>query len=83
MTSHMISHSSSFLNRGVVVSAVCVYPANNSKNDATDAGGNNGGVFDIFRTPLINPLTSVRSSSGYVEVGINSTPCSGFCGQSS
>ena len=59
-----------FPNRGVVVSAVCVYPANNSKNDANDAGGNNGGVFDIFRTPLINPLTGVRASSGYVEVGI-------------
>ena len=55
---------------GVDVSAVCVYPANNSVNDMTDANGRNGGVFDIFRTLLLNPNTGVQTTSGYVEVGL-------------
>ena len=57
--------------RGDDISAVCVYPANNSVNDMTDANGRNGGVFDIFRTLLQNPNTGVQTTTGYVEVGIN------------
>ena len=59
------------IDRGVDVSAVCVYPANNSVNDMTDANGRNGGVFDIFRTLLVNPNTGVQTTSGYVEVGLH------------
>ena len=54
------------------MSAVCVYPANNSVNDMTDANGRNGGVFDIFRTLLVNPNTGAQTTSGYVEVGLHS-----------
>ncbi|KAL5510702.1 hypothetical protein EMCRGX_G006297 [Ephydatia muelleri] len=52
---------------GVPVSAVCVYPANNSVDDATGRFGRNGGVFDIFRTLLVNPNTGLQTTSGYVE----------------
>ena len=55
--------------RGVDVSAVCVYPANNSVDDVTGRFGRNAGVFDIFRTLLVNPNTGVQTTSGYVEVG--------------
>ena len=54
---------------GVPVSAVCVYPANNSVEDLTGRFGRNGGVFDIFRTLLVNPNTGTQTTSGYVEVG--------------
>ena len=50
------------------VSAVCVYPANNSVEDSTGRFGRNGGVFDIFRTLLVNPNTGTQTTSGYVEV---------------
>eukprot|EP00731_Ephydatia_muelleri_P032592 Em0024g136a len=56
---------------GVEASAVCIYPANNSVNDATGRYGRNGGVFDIFRTLLVNPNTGVRTTSGYVECTSN------------
>ena len=55
---------------GVSVSAVCVYPANNSVEDSTGRFGRNGGVFDIFRTLLVNPNTGTQTTSGYVEVMI-------------
>ena len=58
-----------FLCRGVEASAVCVYPASNSVDDATGRYGRNGGVFDIFRTLLVNPNTGILTTSGYVEVG--------------
>ncbi|KAL5510758.1 hypothetical protein EMCRGX_G006359 [Ephydatia muelleri] len=52
---------------GVDASAVCIYPANNSVDDATGRFGRNGGVFDIFRTLLVNPNTGTQTTSGYVE----------------
>eukprot|EP00731_Ephydatia_muelleri_P032614 Em0024g158a len=52
---------------GVSVSAVCVYSANNSVEDSTGRFGRNGGVFDIFRTLLVNPNTGTQTTSGYVE----------------
>ena len=58
----------SMLYSGVPVSAVCVYPANNSVEDSTGRFGRNGGVFDIFRTLLVNPNTNTQTTSGYVEV---------------
>eukprot|EP00731_Ephydatia_muelleri_P032581 Em0024g125a len=54
---------------GVDASAVCIYPANNSVDDATGRFGRNGGVFDIFRTLLVNPNTGTQTTSGYVEIG--------------
>ncbi|KAL5510721.1 hypothetical protein EMCRGX_G006318 [Ephydatia muelleri] len=56
---------------GVPVSAVCVYPANNSVEDSTGRFGRNGGVFDIFRTLLVNPNTGTQTTSGYVECTAN------------
>ncbi|KAL5510746.1 hypothetical protein EMCRGX_G006347 [Ephydatia muelleri] len=56
---------------GVEASAVCVYPASNSVDDATGRYGRNGGVFDIFRTLLVNPNTGIRTTSGYVECTTN------------
>eukprot|EP00731_Ephydatia_muelleri_P032625 Em0024g169a len=56
---------------GVTLSAVCVYPANNSVEDSTGQFGRNGGVFDIFRTLLVNPTTGAQTTSGYVECTTN------------
>eukprot|EP00731_Ephydatia_muelleri_P032638 Em0024g182a len=56
---------------GVTLSAVCVYPANNSVEDSTGRFGRNGGVFDIFRTLLVNPNTGTQTTSGYVECTAN------------
>ena len=58
-----------FLCGDVDASAVCIYPANNSVDDATGRYGHNGGVFDIFRTLLVNPNMGIPTISGYVEVG--------------
>ena len=49
---------------------MCVYPASNSVDDATGRYGRNGGVFDIFRTLLVNPNTGILTTSGYMEVQI-------------
>ena len=39
-------------------------------DDVTGRFGRNAGVFDIFRTLLVNPNTGVQTTSGYVEVGL-------------
>ena len=45
-------------------SVICLYRADNSKNDFTDAGGLNGGIFDTFRSSF----SDGSQNNGYVEV---------------
>ena len=75
MSLHLLVGDHFLYYRGVDASAVCIYPANNSVDDATGRFGRNGGVFDIFRTLLVNPNTGTQTTSGYVEVGTS------FCRQ--